>query len=98
MSKEKDLVVLIMRDWYKAMEKHGISVQPKASTILGTVLAKHLNNGEKDVFDVYMNTKAGELEAYLEVNDLTLSSLTKSSNIIGLTFPFPLSADKTVFR
>jgi hypothetical protein len=64
MSKEKDLVVLIMRDWYKAMEKHGISVQPKASTILGTVLAKHLNNGEKDVFDVYMNTKAGELEAF----------------------------------
>jgi len=64
MSKEKDLVVQIMNEWYKAMEKNKISVQPKASTILGTILAKHLNEGEPDVFDKYMNTKAGELEAF----------------------------------
>ena len=60
----KDLVVSIMKDWYAAMDKHGISVQPKASTILGTVLAKHLNDGEQDLFDIYMNTKAGEMDAF----------------------------------
>ena len=59
-----DLVVEIMKDWYYAMDQHGISVQPKASTILGTVLAKHLNNGEEDVFDRYMNTKGGEFDAF----------------------------------
>ena len=64
MTKEKDLVVEIMKDWYYAMDQHGISVQPKASTILGTVLAKHLNNAEEDVFDRYMNTKGGEFDAF----------------------------------
>ena len=64
MNKEKDLVVQIMRDWYFAMDKHNISVQPKASTLLGTILAKHLNSDEEDVFDRYMNTKAGELDAF----------------------------------
>ena len=64
MNKEKDLVVQIMRDWYAAMDKNGISVQPKASTLLGTILAKHLNSGEEDVFDQYMNTKAGEFDAF----------------------------------
>merc|ERR1719408_217505 len=33
-------------------------------------------------------TKAGEFEAYFEVNDFTLSSFTNSSNIIGSIFPF----------
>ena len=64
MNQEKDLVVQIMRDWYYAMDKHNISVQPKASTLLGTILAKHLNEGEEDVFDRFMNTKAGEFDAF----------------------------------
>ena len=55
----KDLTIKIMNEWYKAMEKNNISVQPKASTILGTILTKHLNESE-DVFDKYMNTKAAE--------------------------------------
>ena len=59
-----DLVVEIMKDLYNAMDRHGISVQPKASTILGTVLAKHLNDDEEDVFDRYMNTKGGEFDAF----------------------------------
>ncbi len=62
--KEKDLVIEIMKEWYFAMDKHNIQVQPKASTILGTILAKHLNSDEEDVFDRYMNTKAGELESF----------------------------------
>ena len=64
MNKEKDLVVQIMKEWYDAMDKHNISVQPKASTILGTILAKHLNEGKEDVFDRYMNTKGGEFDAF----------------------------------
>tara|TARA_B100001094_G_scaffold330761_1_gene396814 strand:+ start:146 stop:457 length:312 start_codon:yes stop_codon:yes gene_type:complete len=60
----KDLVVQIMKEWYDAMEKQNIAVQPKASTILGTILAKHLSDGEDDVFDRYMNTKAGEFDAF----------------------------------
>ena len=60
----KDIVINIMKDWYNAMEKHNVSVQPKASTILGTILNKHLNPTEEDVFDRYMNTKAGELESF----------------------------------
>mgnify|MGYP003138566221 CR=1 FL=1 len=64
MNKEKDLVVQIMKDWYYAMDKHNISVQPKASTILGTILAKHLKSDDTDVFEQYMNTKAGELESF----------------------------------
>tara|TARA_B100000519_G_scaffold59625_1_gene49849 strand:+ start:231 stop:542 length:312 start_codon:yes stop_codon:yes gene_type:complete len=74
MNKEKDLVVQIMNEWYKTMEKNNITVQPKASTILGTILAKHLNEGEPDVFDKYMNTKAGELEAFYQ----TLSNSEKA--------------------
>jgi hypothetical protein len=64
MNKQTDRVAQIMKEWYSAMEKNNISVQPKASTILGTILSKHLNNTEEDVFDTYMNTKAGEHEAF----------------------------------
>ena len=60
----KDVVINIMKDWYYAMDKHNVSVQPKASTILGTILNKHLNPTEADVFDRYMNTKAGEFDAF----------------------------------
>ena len=61
----KDLTIKIMNEWYKAMEKNNISVQPKASTILGTILTKHLNESEsKDVFEQYMNTKASEQSAF----------------------------------
>ena len=70
MSKEKDIVIEIMNEWYTAMENNNISVQPKASTILGTILAKHLNESN-DVFDQYMDTKASEQAAFW-------SSLTNS--------------------
>jgi hypothetical protein len=62
----KDKVIQIMNEWYSEMENNNISVQPKASTILGTILAKHLNDGEPDIFETYMNTKAGELEAFYQ--------------------------------
>ena len=66
MTKEKDLVVQIMNEWYAAMEKNKISVQPKASTILGTILAKHLQDGEPDVFETYLKTSANEIASFLQ--------------------------------
>jgi len=62
----KDKVVEIMNDWYVAMEKNKISVQPKASTILGTILSKHLNEPKEDVYDRYMNTKGGDFASFWE--------------------------------
>ena len=59
-----DKVAQIMNEWYAALGKNGVAIQPKASTILGTILAKHLNSGEEDIFDKYMNTKAGELDIF----------------------------------
>ena len=61
---KNDKVAQIMNEWYETMAKNNISVQPKASTILGTILAKHLNSGEEDVFDRFMDTKAGEFESF----------------------------------
>ena len=63
---KKDKVLEIMNDWYEAMETNNISVQPKASTILGTILAKHLNHDTEDVFDRFMNTKGGEFASFWE--------------------------------
>jgi len=42
-----DMTKVIMDKWYKAMEANNISVQPKAATILGTVLT-HYNITEKE--------------------------------------------------
>jgi len=60
----KDKVTQIMDEWYTAMDKNGISVQPKASTILGTVLAKHMNDSTEDVYERYMNTRGGDFDAF----------------------------------
>jgi len=60
----KDKVTQIMDEWYTAMGKHGISVQPKASTILGTILAKHMNGSTEDAYERYMNTPAGDFDMF----------------------------------
>ncbi len=60
---QNDKVAQIMNEWYAELGKNGCAVQPKASTILGTILAKYFNS-EEDVFDRYMNTKAGEFDAF----------------------------------
>jgi len=60
---QNDRVAHIMDEWYAELGKNGCAVQPKASTILGTILAKHFNSTE-DVFDRYMNTKGGEFESF----------------------------------
>ena len=65
MSKDNvDKVTQIMDEWYTAMGKNGISVQPKASTILGTILAKHMNDNTEDAYTRYMNTPGGEFDTF----------------------------------
>tara|TARA_R110001583_G_scaffold138466_2_gene290072 strand:- start:28 stop:366 length:339 start_codon:yes stop_codon:yes gene_type:complete len=58
----------IIDEWYKAMDTNGISVQPRASTILGTILAKYniqpKKHAEVDLYEQYMNTKGGEFHAF----------------------------------
>jgi len=60
----KDKVTQIMDEWYTAMEKNNISVQPKSSTILGIILSKHLNESAGDAYERYMNTRAGDFDAF----------------------------------
>jgi len=60
---QNDQVAQIMDEWYAELGRNGCAVQPKASTILGTILAKHFNSTE-DVFDRYMNTKGGEFDSF----------------------------------
>ena len=54
----------IIDEWYKVMGKHNISVQPKASTILGTILAKYdispKHEIDVDVYEQDMNTTGGD--------------------------------------
>jgi len=60
MNNNEDKVAQIMEEWYAEMVKHNISVQPKASTILGTILAKHLSTGVRDIWAEALTKRGGE--------------------------------------
>ena len=67
--KKKDYVVDVMQQWYDAMGNQNIGVQPKSATILGTILSGYdikpkERPSKETLFDKYMNTKAGEFEAF----------------------------------
>jgi len=71
MSKEKDFVAEIMNKWYITMGKNNCSVQPKASTILGTILAdydvkaKVESNFDFDgLWKRYINTNGGNFAKF----------------------------------
>tara|TARA_R110000744_G_scaffold312799_1_gene420134 strand:- start:25 stop:360 length:336 start_codon:yes stop_codon:yes gene_type:complete len=59
----------IVDEWYKVMGKNNISVQPKAATILGTILSKYDIKRKQqvgwDVYDQYMNTPVAELSLFI---------------------------------
>tara|TARA_R110002051_G_scaffold147641_1_gene220406 strand:+ start:263 stop:574 length:312 start_codon:yes stop_codon:yes gene_type:complete len=61
---ENDYVADIMNKWYKAMEENKVMVQPKASTLLGTILAGYsiesLSVTEKDVWAEALTKRGGE--------------------------------------
>ena len=67
--KKPDYVATIMQEWYEAMDKANVQVQPKTSTMLGQILTKYdiqpkaiLSN--EDLFNQYMNTKAGDWQSF----------------------------------
>ena len=67
MSKQKDHIADIMDKWYKAMEENKISVQPKASTILGTILADYMISTEpvaRDIWKEALTVKGGEFPSW----------------------------------
>jgi len=64
---KQDYVAEIMDKWYKAMEANKIAVQPKASTILGTILADYTISTEKKSRDIWaeaMTIKGGEFPTW----------------------------------
>ena len=65
--KEKDFVAEIMDKWYKAMEANKINVQPKVSTILGTILAGYkidIDTDKRDVWAEYLTVTGGEFPTW----------------------------------
>ena len=64
-----DYTKQIMDKWYKAMEANNISVQPKAATILGTVLAHYNINEkepEKDIWNEFLTITGGQFKGWYE--------------------------------
>jgi len=59
-----DKVAQVMNEWYDAMEKNKIMVQPKASTILGIILSKYLSDGVRDVWAEALTIKGGEFASW----------------------------------
>jgi len=62
MTNEKDYVADIMNQWYAAMEKNKVMVQPKASTLLGTILAGYKIEPSitRDIWEEALHLRGGE--------------------------------------
>ena len=62
MSKQKEISPEdIMQQWYDAMDKENVGVQPKCSTILGAILSKYkIVPGKKDIWAEYQTVTGGE--------------------------------------
>ena len=64
-----DYTKQIMNKWYKAMEANNISVQPKAATILGTVLSHYditEKQQEKDIWNEFLTITGGQFKGWYE--------------------------------
>ena len=63
MSKQKDYVAEIMQQWYDAMDKEKVGVQPKCVTILGTIMSKYkitLSTDKRNIWGEALQLKGGE--------------------------------------
>ena len=68
----------IMNKWYDAMKKNNVAVQPKVSTILGTILSEYEitpKDAVRDVWKEFMNVTAGKFDIWYS----TLSDEEKKS-------------------
>ena len=68
-SMKKDYVAEIMQKWYDAMANDNVQVQPKTSTMLGTILAGYdikpkSKPAKENLWNQYMNTKGGDFQSF----------------------------------
>jgi len=65
---KKDYMAQIMDEWYSLMETNNVSVQPKASTLLGMVLSKYdIQKGQKrDIWAEYLTTTGGQFKSWYD--------------------------------
>jgi|TARA_B100000519_G_C14125790_1_gene382765 hypothetical protein len=66
---KQDYVAEIMQKWYDAMANDNVQVQPKTSTMLGTILAGYdikpkSKPAKENLWNQYMNTKGGDFQAF----------------------------------
>jgi len=66
---EKNYVAKIMDEWYSSMATNNVSVQPKASTLLGTILAKYdiqQKEDTRDIWDEYLTITGGQFKGWYD--------------------------------
>ena len=66
---KKDHVARIMDEWYSSMANNNVSVQPKASTLLGTILAKYdvtPKQDTRDIWDEFLTITGGQFKGWYE--------------------------------
>jgi len=64
--KQNMFVSAIINEWYDAMGENNISVQPKATTLLNSILMKYQieSNPKRDVWEEFLNCKAGDFDQW----------------------------------
>jgi len=66
---KKDYVAQIMDEWYQSMISNNVSVQPKASTLLGMILAKYDIKPKEDIrniWDEYLTITGGQFKGWYD--------------------------------
>jgi len=64
--KQNMFVSAIINEWYDAMGENNISVQPKATTLLNSILMKYQIEAKpkRDVWEDFLNCKAGDFDQW----------------------------------
>jgi hypothetical protein len=66
---KKDYVAQIMDEWYESMATNNVSVQPKASTLLGMVLANYEfkpNYEPRNLWDEFLTIPGGRFASWYD--------------------------------
>ena len=66
---KKDYVACIMDEWYSSMSDNNVSVQPKASTLLGMILAKYdikLKEDTRNIWDEFLTITGGQFRGWYD--------------------------------
>ncbi len=66
---KKDYVAQIMDEWYSSMASNNVSVQPKASTLLGAILSKYdieLKQEPRNLWDEFLTITGGQFKGWYD--------------------------------